>query len=131
MKQKDTNRNQGWSHEGDGAAGGSWHDFWGTLRGHPGSISGVDREPLALTWGEGGSPFSSASPSRALMNLGSQTCFASTIPPGLPAQFLLCPAGSTGLAGLEAGTLSLDSCCHFGFYPSVWHLLDDEYVLKE
>lgn len=97
------------------------------LLGHPGSVSGGDREPLPLTWGKGRSPFSSASSSSPLMNLGSQASSASAIPQLSP---VCAQHGALGLAELEARTLSLDSCCLLG-YSSVWHLLDKEYVLNE
>lgn len=62
------------------------------LLAHPGSVSGGDREPLPLTWGKGGSPFSSASSSRPLMDLGSQASSASAIPQLSP----VCAAWNTG-----------------------------------
>lgn len=49
------------------------------LLAHPGSVSGGDIEPLPLTWGKRGSPFSSARSSSPLMNLGSQASSASAI----------------------------------------------------
>lgn len=97
------------------------------LLAHPGSISGGDIEPLPLTWGKRGSPFSSASSSSPLMNLGSQASSASAIPQLSP---VCAQHGTLGLAELEARTLCLDSCCLSG-YSSVWHLLDYEYVSKE